>query len=226
MFKAVTAELFRMGRERGRADLTDRPAETCESEESGESASPAETVFRLYGNAMFHTARRILSDDGEAEDAVMDALEKICARPAYFAELSGDERRLKLTVMRTVENAALDRWRRRKRRRERELLPFGGSDQGKGSGDPDEPEEFADESGSSAEEEFLTREEAERCGFGSLSRAVETLPPKYREILLLKYGEEYGNREIAALLGIPESTAATRLMRARNLLRKKLKEGR
>ena len=215
MFEAVTAELLRMGRKHDRS----------ESSESGESAGPVETIFRLYGNAMYHIARRILPDDGEAEDAVMDALEKICARPAYFAELSGDERRLKLTVMRTVENAALDRWRKRKRLREREILSFG-SRMGSAADDPDEPEEPADGSGASAEEEFLTREEAETLMFGSISPAVKSLPQKYREILLLRYGEEYGNREIAALLGIPESTAATRLMRARNLLRKKLKEGR
>ena len=123
--------------------------------------------------------------------------------------------------MRTVENAALDRWRSRKRRRAREILSTA-----QDGADGEEIPETAGGSENSAEEEFLTREEAERCGFGSLGRAVETLPPKYREILLLKYGEEYGNREIAAMLGIPESTAASRLMRARNLLRKKLKEGR
>ncbi|MBE6724597.1 MAG: sigma-70 family RNA polymerase sigma factor [Ruminococcaceae bacterium] len=210
MFESAAAELFRKGRE-----------EKTATERDVESVSAAEKIFRLYGNAMFQLARRILADDGEAEDAVMDALEKICARPAYFADLCGDERRLRLTVMRTVENAALDRWRRRKRQRAREILPSLPD----GSGGEEIPEP-ADESADSAEEEFLTREEAESCGFGSLSRAVQTLPPKYREILLLKYGEEYGNREIAELLGIPESTAASRLMRARNLLRKKLKEGR
>ena len=210
MFESAAAELFRKGRE-----------EKTATERDVESVSAAEKIFRLYGNAMFQLARRILADDGEAEDAVMDALEKICARPAYFADLCGDERRLRLTVMRTVENAALDRWRRRKRQRARESLPSLPD----GSGGEEIPEP-ADESADSAEEEFLTREEAESCGFGSLSRAVQTLPPKYREILLLKYGEEYGNRDIAALLGIPESTAASRLMRARNLLRKKLKEGR
>ena len=210
MFESAAAELFLKGRE-----------EKTATERDVESVSAAEKIFCLYGNAMFQLARRILADDGEAEDAVMDALEKICARPAYFADLCGDERRLRLTVMRTVENAALDRWRRRKRQRAREILPSLPD----GSGREEIPEP-ADESADSAEEEFLTREEAESCGFGSLSRAVETLPPKYREILLLKYGEEYGNREIAELLGIPESTAASRLMRARNLLRKKLKEGR
>ncbi len=185
--------------------------------ESRASDNPAEEIFLLYGNAMFGIARKILTDDGEAEDAVMDALEKICARPDYFHALLGDERGLKLTVMRTVENAALDRWRRRKRLREREVLPADTED----NGTPAE-EGVSD----SAEEDYFTREEWEGCDFGSLTRAVNALPEKYREVLLLRYGEEYGTGEIAAMLGIPESTAASRLMRARNLLRKKLREGR
>ena len=86
-----------------------------EASEPERTDNPAEEIFRRWGNAMFGIARKILTDDGEAEDAVMDALEKICAREDYFGGLRGDERRLKLTVMRTVENAALDRWRKRKR---------------------------------------------------------------------------------------------------------------
>lgn len=188
-----------------------------EAAEPERTDNPAGEIFRLYGNAMFGAARKILPDDGEAEDAVMDALEKICARPDYFKSLRGDERGLKLTVMRTVENAALDRWRKRKRLREREVLPS----------EPDESGNAAAEGASdSAEEDYFTREEWERCDFGSLSRAVNALPEKYREILLLRYGEEYGNREIATMLGIPESTAASRLMRARNMLRKMLRERR
>ena len=207
MLEAVLRQAFG-----GRRDDAGSASDDCRAGEN-----PAEEIFRLYGNAMFGAARKILADDGEAEDAVMDALEKICARPDYFSALCGDERRLKLTVMRTVENAALDRWRKRKRLREREVLPA----------DTDENGNCAAEGISdSAEEDYFTREEWEDCDFGSLSRAVNALPEKYREILLLRYGEEYGSREIAAMLGIPESTAASRLMRARNMLRKNLRKGR
>ena len=207
MLEAVLRQAFG-----GRRDDAGSASDDCRAGEN-----PAEEIFRLYGNAMFGAARKILADDGEAEDAVMDALEKICARPDYFSALCGDERRLKLTVMRTVENAALDRWRKRKRLREREVLPT----------DTDENGNCAAEGISdSAEEDYFTREEWEGCDFGSLSRAVNALPEKYREILLLGYGEEYGSREIAAMLGIPESTAASRLMRARDMLRKNLRKGR
>lgn len=188
-----------------------------EASEPERTENPAEEIFRLWGNAMFGAARKILADDGEAEDAVMDALEKICAREDYFGSLRGDERRLKLTVMRTVENAALDRWRKRKRLWEREVLPDDTEDDGIPT---------AEGASDSAEEDYFTREEWESCDFGSLSRAVDALPEMYREILLLRYGEEYGTGEIAAMLGIPESTAASRLMRARNMLRKNLRKER
>lgn len=181
-----------------------------------------ERIFRLYGNAMFRAAYDILGDDGAAEDAVMDALEKICAKPEYFRR--PDERQVKLLVMRTTENAALDRLRKRKRRKLREiLLPgfSGNRDDGEGQA-PERIEPEAAEK--SAEEAYFTREELLRCDFGTLERAVGALPEKYRELVLLRYGEEYGNREIAAMLGIPESTAATRLARARELLKRKIRE--
>ena len=188
-----------------------------EASEPERTENPAEEIFRRWGNAMFGIARKILTDDGEAEDAVMDALEKICAREDYFGGLRGDERRLKLTVMRTVENAALDRWRKRKRLREREVLP---------ADTEDNAGPLSESASESAEEDFFIREESEGCDFGSLTRAVNALPEKYREVLLLRYGEEYGTGEIAAMLGIPESTAASRLMRARNMLRKNLRKER
>ena len=177
---------------------------------------PAEIVFRKWKNAMFRAAFGILGDDGQAEDAVMDALEKICANPERFRipAPGTDDSRLKLLVMRTVENAALDRYRKRKRRLRRESpLPSGEEDR---EGEPEENSE-------SAEEVFFADEE--RNGFGTLEEAVRALPEKYRTLLALRYGEEYGNREIAAMLGIPESTVATWLARAREALKRKIGEG-
>ena len=207
----------------GEEDGTDRADRTDQPDRANRDPNPAEEIFRQWGEVMFRIARKILPDDAEAEDAVMDALEKICARPAYFGALLGDERQLKLTVMRTVENAALDRWRSRKRRRDREAFRAAPDLAGDGEDPnaPDVPE--PEESVGSAEEDFFAREEGP--DFGVLGRAVGQLPETYRQVLLLRYGEEYGNREIAAMLGIPESTVASRLMRAKQMLRKKLEEG-
>lgn len=57
-----------------------------------------------------------------------------------------------------------------------------------------------------------------------LYQAVMALPEKYRTVLDLFYYEELSTKEIAALLGLRQSAVTTRLSRARELLKKQLKE--
>ena len=52
-----------------------------------------------------------------------------------------------------------------------------------------------------------------------VQRALDRLPPGQAEILVLKYGEGWSYREIAARLGLTESAIESRLHRARRLLR-------
>ena len=188
----------------------------AESPAESPAENPAESIFRTCRNAMFHTARAILGDDWAAEDAVMEALEKICAHAGDFDGLS--ERRRRLLAMRITENAALDLWRRRTRRAVREVSAPAERDGGGQSDDSAPPEgDWIDgmSDGVSAEDAYFLAE-----GFGSLAEAVEGLPAKYRDVVRLRYGEGCANAEIARLYGIPESTVSTRLDRARAMLRK------
>lgn len=57
----------------------------------------------------------------------------------------------------------------------------------------------------------------------ALHQAVESLPPKYREVLTLYYFHEMDVPSAARSLGLPEGTVKAHLFRARNLLRDKLK---
>lgn len=50
-------------------------------------------------------------------------------------------------------------------------------------------------------------------------KALSTLPPPDRELLLLKYTEDWSCRELARRLGATETTVTTRLHRAREKLR-------
>ncbi|MBS5451717.1 MAG: sigma-70 family RNA polymerase sigma factor [Coriobacteriia bacterium] len=64
-------------------------------------------------------------------------------------------------------------------------------------------------------------------GFSQVEReevwqAVRQLRPKYREVIHLHYQEGMDCSAIAQILGIPASTVATRLQRARTQLRMKL----
>ena len=53
--------------------------------------------------------------------------------------------------------------------------------------------------------------------------AVMELPKKYRIVVHLYYYEEYSIKEIAAMIGLKETTISTQLMRARKLLQVNLK---
>ncbi len=55
-----------------------------------------------------------------------------------------------------------------------------------------------------------------------LERLIETLPKDLRETLALSMAEEMTSAQIGEVLGIPEGSVRTRLLRARQLLREKL----
>lgn len=57
-----------------------------------------------------------------------------------------------------------------------------------------------------------------------LMRAVEALPAEARAVLMLVVIEGYAYREVADILGIPEGTVMSRLSRARQALREKMRE--
>lgn len=63
----------------------------------------------------------------------------------------------------------------------------------------------------------------ERDQSTAIHKAVQTLPPKYREVLTLFYFHEMDVPATARSLGLPEGTVKAHLFRARNLLRDKLK---
>jgi RNA polymerase sigma-70 factor (ECF subfamily) len=63
----------------------------------------------------------------------------------------------------------------------------------------------------------------EQAADGNLRDAVRSLPQKYRAVIHLFYFEEMSIAEIAKTLKVKKSTIKSQLSRARDLLRKKLK---
>jgi len=59
-------------------------------------------------------------------------------------------------------------------------------------------------------------------GDDSVIKEVMELPEKYRTVTLLRYYQELSLEEIAAILGIRRNSVSTRLMRAREMLRKRI----
>lgn len=57
---------------------------------------------------------------------------------------------------------------------------------------------------------------------GALRAAILALPPKYQEVILLRYYEDMAVGEIARVLGVPQPTVSVRLKRACAQIQKRL----
>ncbi len=163
-------------------------------------------LMRRHNQTLFRTARAILRDDAEAEDAVQDAyLKAIRGIDAFRSEA-----RLSTWLIRITVNEALARLRRS--RRAAEVIPLAG-DIGEGL----DMNETRDEKNGTPEQEALRRE-ARRL----MEAKIDALPEAFRAVFVLRAVEELSVEETALVLGIPEPTVRTRFFRARGMLRESL----
>jgi RNA polymerase sigma-70 factor, ECF subfamily len=166
-----------------------------------------ERIMRRHNRALFRTARAILRDDGDAEDALQEAYLQ-----AYGAmgEFRGDAR-LSTWLARIVANQALQRLRKRERRAQIVPLQQGGAV---------EPglEEAAEVKTSNGPEAAAHSGELRRV----LEAQIDALPDAYRAVFVLRAVEELSVEETAEVLGIPQATVRSRFFRARSLLREAL----
>ena len=57
----------------------------------------------------------------------------------------------------------------------------------------------------------------------NIEEAIDSLPPKYREVIVYRHKDDKSYEEIADLLNVPVGTVKARIFRARELLKKKLR---
>ena len=172
---------------------------------AGEPAA-FEALMRRHNRALFRTARAILRDDAEAEDALQEAyLQTYRAIGNYRAEA-----KLSTWLARIVANEALMRVRKRTRRAA--IVPL----QPRAS--EDEINEIPDHNMDETPERSAQRDEMRRL----LEAEIDTLPDDYRVVFVLRAVEEMSVEETAEALGLPQATVRTRLFRARSLLREAL----
>jgi len=165
-------------------------------------ARAMEALMRRHNRVLYRTARAILRDDAEAEDAVQDAYIH-----AYRAlDKFRGESKLSTWLVRIAANEAL--MRRRRNVRLAEVVPIDGT--------AEEPEpEMRNPDG--------PERDAVRSQMRHLLEArIDQLPDSYRAVFMLRGVEELSVEETAAALQIPEATVRTRYFRARGLLREAL----
>src|SRR6185295_4265419 len=166
-----------------------------------------ERIMRRHNRTLFRTARAILRNDEEAEDAVQEGYLQAYGAMAGFR---GDAR-LSTWLARIVANQALQRLRKRERRAE--ILPL----QPSGSAEPD-LEEAVDVKTDNGPEAAAQSGELRRV----LEKQIDALPDSYRAVFVLRAVEELTVEETAAILAIPAATVRSRFFRARSLLREGL----
>lgn len=165
-------------------------------------------LMRRYNQILYRTARSVLKDDSEAEDAVQEAY-----LLAYrnLDKYRGDAK-LATWLVRIVLNEALARLR--KRRRRAEVIRLDGDIEAEGSTAENTMTEAAPEQ----PEHGTLRAETRRL----LETKIDALPEAFRTVFVLRALEELSVEETAAALELPPATVRTRYFRARGLLREAL----
>ena len=170
----------------------------------GEDAAFEELV-RAHGGRLLRVARRLLSSEEDARDAVQDAFVRAFQSIGTFGSAS----MLSTWLHRIVVNACLMRLRTRRRKPEEDIeqyLPRFLAD-----GHQAEPNVRWSESAETA----LERSELRQL----VRKSIDELPDTYRSVLLLRDIEELSTEEVASMLGTTANAVKIRLHRARQALR-------
>lgn len=164
-----------------------------------------EQLVRTYSGRLLAVARRLLTSEDDARDALQDAFLSAFRAIGNFQEGA----RVSTWLHRIVINAALMKLRTRRRKPEEsidDLLPTFLED-----GHRENPGPAWKETSESMLQRQETRSLVRSC--------INQLPESYRTVLLLRDIEELDTEEAATLLDITPNAVKIRLHRARQALR-------
>jgi RNA polymerase sigma factor (sigma-70 family) len=165
----------------------------AESQDTTMPQRTFEEVVVPHLDAAFNYARWLAKNDADAEDVVQDAYVRALR---FFSSLRSENARAWLLSI--VRNTWYGRFPARGVDR---IVTFdGGTDDRPGDGlDP--------------EALVIQQQTVER-----VQRALEALPPDFREVLVLRELEGLSYKEMAIVIGVPIGTVMSRLARARERL--------
>jgi len=164
--------------------------------ETGQSDLFEQLVHR-YERELYNYLRRYLGDAEMAEDAFQGAFLQVHLKCEQFQQ----GRRFRPWLYTIATNQAIDGRRRNKRHRMVSLNRHGGDDEDIGT---------LIDLLVSAEPDPVVRTDKEEQRL-SIRRAVDELPPAFREVVMLVYYQGLKYREAAEVLSIPVGTVKSRL---------------
>ena len=190
-----------------RAGSSDAPDEELARRAAAGEAVAFEALMRRHNRAMFRTARAIVRDDAEAEDALQEAYLQAYRTLGGFR----GEAKFSTWLARVVANEALARLRKQVRRAA--IVPM------QGGLEIDQLNPTTEAAAMDRGPENAARRAEMRK---LLEQRIDALPGAYRPVFMLRAVEEYSVEETAAILQVPEATVRSRFHRARSLLREGL----
>jgi len=172
------------------------------------SGDACTALVRRFERPVYNLVVRLVQDSALAEDLTQDTFLKMFRGLAqYDASL-----RFSSWLFRIAHNTAIDHLRQR-----RLLLATPRLDE---DGDAiDLLDQLPDLRGDSPEQAATRRQMA-----AVIDRAIDTLRPEYRAVVVLRHHEDFDYEEIAEVMGLPLGTVKTYLHRARKELADRLRE--
>lgn len=156
--------------------------------------------INTYSDMLYKIAFLQLRNNQDAEDVVQETFYQFIRRKIEFQSLDHE----KAWLIKVTLNGCRKVWRSAWYRHT-EGMP--------------EREIAAEETGNSLENAAMIREQNRE-----IMEAVMELPRKYREVIHLFYFQQLSIKEICLITDRKESTVTSQLTRARNILKKNLKE--
>lgn len=163
-------------------------------------------IMKHHNQRLFRTARSILKNDADAEDALQEAYLSAWLALCTFRS----DAKLSTWLVRIVINESLARLRRKAA----QIIPL---DTVMNSSDPEVHGALAAAT-DQWPEQMAMRTQLRRI----LEVHIDLLPDLYRPVFVLCAVQEMTSNEVASALQIPEATVRTRLARARKILRASL----
>ena len=163
-----------------------------------------EALYIAYKNLMYHVAYGYLKNEQQAEDAVQESFVKILERFHKFNEISCPQTKSYCVIV--CRNISLNMLARDKQFNHKQVY-------------------FEDMLLDVADQTQVEQEIMQKAGLEQITECVTQLPPIYRDVFGLYYGDEIPLKEIAKSLDVSLETVKKRLQRARQMLAEALRKG-
>lgn len=156
-----------------------------------------ERLIEDYGHDVYKIAYLYVKDQQLAEDVFQEVFYKVMKNYHKFEHLSSEKTWLIRITINTCKDLLRTSWLRR-------VTTFGTLE------DQNQYEQPYD----------IVKSESN----SELYELIMKLPPKYKEVILLFYYEDFSYDEVAQILNIPKGTVQSRLARGREKLKKLMEE--